>query len=166
MKKLYRFIFMFIISVSALNSYALEVNTSPFLSAVSGFKFNTLNVLINSGSGHVKWGPTIGLGKQSDTSVSFIGTRVEYNAVNFFYVASGASLGFIKQKNNPTLTVIPLLYVMGGAKVQYSNYVFKLGVGLTNPGLFSLVDDSSSLDDGESSSKIGPAFELKMGYSF
>ena len=166
MKTLYRVTWVIIMSCCALNSYALEVNTSPFLSAVSGFKFNTLNVLINKGSGNMKWGPSIGLGKVSDTSITFLGARVEYSKVKVLYVASGVSVGFLTQEGSPTLTVIPLTYLMGGGRIQYSNYVIKAGIGLTTPNFFKVIEGSSSINDEQSMSNIGPAFELKIGYSF
>jgi len=165
MKIFYRFIVLLIISMGALKSFALEINTSPYLSSITGFKFNTLNVLMDKEASNIKWGPTVGLGKASEVTLVFIGARVEYNSIKVLYAATGISGGFLKKDDEPTVTFIPLVYAMGGAKFQYSNYIFKAGVGLTTPNLFNINDGTSMLDDQEKSN-IGPAFEFKVGYRF
>jgi len=168
MFKLNKCIFVTFFVFLACNSNATEVNISPVLTGLSlsqGYQHYTANILFESKSKKILYGPTMGITIHDNIGSVVFGSRVEYRFSDF-YMSSGIILEYSSYK----IIERPFLYAIGGVILKKNGFHVKLGLGLTNPNLFS--------GDGEVSggsykptfieelSDIGPAFEVKLGYGF
>ena len=165
MKYLPRLVLMVVVLLGK-PALALEFNTSPFLTATSEYKFYTANVLFDKKDSKISWGPTMGMGLDSDVSLMFLGARLEYTQFNYFYGATGAAFGFLQLDDQIAIATFPYMYSVLGMKYQYSNYVTKFGIGMMSSDVFAKLQDKSILSQSANEKTMVPTVEIKLGYRF